>query len=718
LKLHPLRHRVLFPLLAVALFLGAAEGLLALAGVNPLLVEEDPFVGFSGRVDLFRAETSADGEIMLLTAPAKRGLFNMQRFPATKGPAGYRIFCLGGSTTYGRPYDHRTSFCGWLGAFLALVDPSGKFEVINAGGVSYASYRVAALMEELAGYAPDLFIVYSGHNEFLEERTYRDIAGRPVWQMRVVNILAGTRLYTAVAKVARTTGLALRPVEELPAEVREILGRTVGPESYQRDDTLRDRIVAHYRVNVERMIAIAESAGADILFVRPAANIKDESPFKSAYRAELVDAERRRHSGLLEASIALLGEGRHAEALARLDEALAIDDRHAESHYRRGRALLALGRFNEAAAALVRSRDEDIAPLRITSALDRALVDVTDARGAALVDFPGFIGADYQRRFGHAIPGSEWFLDHVHPTIEGHRALARMLFDRMVDRGAVRPGDSWNETAVAALIRERMATVDRGVQQQALLNLAKVIGWAGKLEEAHALLLRSLETFGPSEQTLSMLGHSSLRRGRTAEALDYYREAARLYPDSYSARLELAAELRGDADAEEAVTHYRAAVRLKPDELYPRRQLAEKLAVIGRHAEAMEQYRRVVALDPSRAGPRINLAVLLVEDGRLDEAEHQLQEALEQDPSQAYAWFARAVIAERRNDPRAAMAHYRRSVELAPRNAEAHNNLGILAAQAGRTDEAIGHFTRALEIEPDYADAERNLETARRHSGR
>ena len=47
--------------------------------------------------------------------------------------------------------------------------------MINAGGISYASYRVAVVIKELARYEPDLFIIYTGHNEFLEERTYRTL---------------------------------------------------------------------------------------------------------------------------------------------------------------------------------------------------------------------------------------------------------------------------------------------------------------------------------------------------------------------------------------------------------------------------------------------------------------------------------------------------------------------------------------------------------------
>ena len=86
---------------------------------------------------------------------------------------------MGGSTTYGRPFDDATSFCGWLRELLPVADPSRQWELINAGGISYASYRVAALMEELADYQPDVFIVYSGQNEFLERRTYSGIIEMP-----------------------------------------------------------------------------------------------------------------------------------------------------------------------------------------------------------------------------------------------------------------------------------------------------------------------------------------------------------------------------------------------------------------------------------------------------------------------------------------------------------------------------------------------------------
>ena len=171
----PLWQALLLPVLAILIFFALLEGGLALFGVQPALQNEDPFVGFASNAPLFVSSPGANGKQLLATAPNKKDFFNRQSFAQPKAPNTYRIFTLGGSTTYGRPYDDNTSFSGWLRELLPAVDQSKNWEVINAGGISYASYRVAKLMEELIRYQPDLFIIYTGHNEFLEERTYREI---------------------------------------------------------------------------------------------------------------------------------------------------------------------------------------------------------------------------------------------------------------------------------------------------------------------------------------------------------------------------------------------------------------------------------------------------------------------------------------------------------------------------------------------------------------
>src|SRR5512143_4043117 len=70
-----------------------------LCGVRPLRDYSDPFVGYAASSPLFVSE----GDDMV-TAPNKLTVFNLQRFPAKKGKDTFRIFSLGGSTTYGHPY--------------------------------------------------------------------------------------------------------------------------------------------------------------------------------------------------------------------------------------------------------------------------------------------------------------------------------------------------------------------------------------------------------------------------------------------------------------------------------------------------------------------------------------------------------------------------------------------------------------------------------------
>ncbi len=165
--------------------------------------------------------------------------FNSQEFPAKKGRTHYRIFCVGGSTTYGRPYDDTTSFAGWLREYLKAADPKQNWDVINAGGISYASYRVASLMEELIEYQPDLFIIYCGHNEFLERRTYGRLMDTPSAVRETGAILAQSRIYSSVRALLGNSGsggsLGSSATNKLPEEVDAILDGSVGPDDYIRD---------------------------------------------------------------------------------------------------------------------------------------------------------------------------------------------------------------------------------------------------------------------------------------------------------------------------------------------------------------------------------------------------------------------------------------------------------------------------------------------------
>ncbi len=120
------------PLLMIIL----VEAFLHLLGYKNTYAEEDPFLGFQEVQSIFEIKLPDDpaNDIKYVTRRSKLAYFNYQEFTKNKPDGGYRIFCFGGSTTYGRPYTTATSFSTWLQLNLQALDPSMSYEVINVGG--------------------------------------------------------------------------------------------------------------------------------------------------------------------------------------------------------------------------------------------------------------------------------------------------------------------------------------------------------------------------------------------------------------------------------------------------------------------------------------------------------------------------------------------------------------------------------------------------------
>src|SRR5581483_6845391 len=680
---------ILFTTLLVTLFFGALELVLALAGVRPVLVPEDPFVGFAGNSPLFVEERRPDGSVLLKISQNKWRWFNRdQAFPKEKGKNSYRIFCLGGSTTYGHPYGDRLSFCGWLRAFLKAADPTRDWEVINAGGVSYASYRVAHLMEELNRYRPDLFIVYSGQNEFLEQRSYGRLMDLPEPALRTTAALSRTRTWAAMKRAVETVRpdplARAKERYQLSGEVDEILNHTLGPTSYHRDETLKRQIIRHYRLNLIRMIEMARAAGAEILFVQPAVNLKDFSPFKSEHKEGLDEASLGRWQTLVQNGAALEKEGKAAEALEAYRKALEIDDRYAELHYRIGQVLFALGKQDDAEKAFQRAVDEDIAPLRILSPMQQAVEEVAASQHVTLIDFPKLLKEVSIKQYGHTVLGKEFFVDHVHTGMEAYRLLGLELLDQMIRKGIVKPAPSWGAAAVEQVGNEVRSGLDPKVEGFALKTLGKTLDWAGRFDEARPLFLRALELLGPDPQIYLRLTTPAVARG----------------------------------DFDEAIFYLRQTIALQPDEADLHKNLARLLAQQGKTDEAIEEYREELRRYPNNHIALTDLGTLLAKKGENDEARRHFEAALKRAPDFEYAHLNLAILSAREGRYEEAAAQSREVLRLNPAQPLGHFYLGMALKQQGKLDEAISHLTEAVRLNPDHPAAKRALAEALAERGR
>jgi len=631
-----------FSVIVFVAFALSLEGLLTAVGIEPLFQREDPYVGFASRIPVFVPARDANGAAVLETADNKLRFFNPQTFGAVKAAGSRRAFCIGGSTTYGRPFDDGTSFCGWLRAMLARLDPA-PWEVVNAGGISYASYRAAAVMEELASYDPDVFVIYTGHNEFLEQRTYSGTLATPGWLRESDALLRRTRSYSALRGLVSSLreNAAGEGRTQLSGEVDAILDRSVGPDAYTRDDKLRRQVLEHLRFNLDRMIGIARRAGAEPILVVPASNRRDCSPFKSEFSADTSPEDRDRWWTRFDAGREALDVGRYSDARAQFEQAVVIDPRRADSLYWLGRAREAVGDSEAAGRAFDRARDEDVCPLRALGVVAGIVREVAEKHGVAVVDFPGILRATAK---GAGDPfGETYFLDHVHPTIEGHRLLAAGIYDTMRSRGLVAAAESGPED-LAAVREEVLAAVDRHKHATALRNLAKVLSWAGKTEDAARAARLALAELREDAECSFILGTEASEFGHWGDAIEHYRDALRREPEYTKARNNLGIALARTGWLEEAVAAYEHVLRDAPDHRNARFNLANALSRLGRLDAAVAVYLEVLRSDPDDADAHFNLARAYEKRGDYGPAAEHYRAVLVHEPEDAAVHRALAEV--------------------------------------------------------------------------
>jgi tetratricopeptide (TPR) repeat protein len=695
-----------FSLLVVLVVFTFLELTLLLLGVAPVTVDSDPFVGFASELPLYVPQTDAAGRVWMVTAENKRSLFNDQRFLRSKPRGTFRVFCLGGSTTYGRPYDDQTSFARWLREFLPAADDSRQWEVVNAGGISYASYRVAALMEALARYQPDLFIVYTGHNEFLERRAYAAMLHTPPWVRGLHARLAGLRTYAVLRRSIRARSAEIaRGVEQrdlLPAEVDAILDRSHGLDLYHRDQVFARRVIRHYRISLERMVAVARYAGAEVLLVAPAANLRDFEPFKSQHREGLSPQQREAWQGLVHRAGSAFEDGDYRSSLAALDEAARIDDRYARLHFLRGRVLGRLGRWREARSAFVRARDEDVCPLRALTPVQRVVREVAAGERVPLVDFAEFVA----RRADYGIPGSDWFVDHVHPTIKGHRLLALELVDAMRERGLLNSRADRLRDRVDDITDRVMEGLDSRAHADALRNLAKVMRWAGKTEVAARLALQAVAGLPGDREAHFLAGDACYRAGELDRAVAQFSLALEADSGYVRAQVRLAEALRDKGALRAARNYLQRAVRLEPQRAGLHVLLGDVLLQAGEVRSAEAAYRRGLELDPRSCAAHQGLAAVASTRDRWDDARRWLEAALEFHPADAETHQRLAAAFARLGRDREAADEFSIALLLDPDRTGCYEGLGQLAERTGRLEEARAMYEKALQLDPADKAAE------------
>jgi hypothetical protein len=149
---------------------------------------------------------------------------NRRTFKSPKPKGAFRAFSFGGSATMGMGFPYNGSFSRWLELMFAEAYPNREMEVLNMGSVGFCSEQVKAIAREvLEKGEPDLLIIYSGNNEFLDIKARR--AMREVEQRRQSRLPNRLIAASATLRAIRTLLPSMRRMDD---EDRRIVNDYLG----------------------------------------------------------------------------------------------------------------------------------------------------------------------------------------------------------------------------------------------------------------------------------------------------------------------------------------------------------------------------------------------------------------------------------------------------------------------------------------------------------
>jgi len=213
----------------------------------------DVGLGFTPESRVFvKDETDSSN---MLTNPNKLLWFSKQSFPIQKANGTLRIAALGGSSVNHLQIPFERLMLYPPRDFPAHIK---RLEFINTGGNSYGSHRLLFVAAEVASYQPDVVFIYTGHNEFEEQKQLELAQLDTTYIQDTINKFALTRFIRD-----RITNLAVDEMKRAQWSKTLDDGPAIEWTRYSPDQ-ITERMHL-FKQNLTRIVELFENAGITVL---------------------------------------------------------------------------------------------------------------------------------------------------------------------------------------------------------------------------------------------------------------------------------------------------------------------------------------------------------------------------------------------------------------------------------------------------------------------
>jgi lysophospholipase L1-like esterase len=334
--------------------------------------------------------------------PSFKPQVGVSPFLKNKKEDSFRVFVLGGSSTQGFPYNFYYSFAEQLEQKLLLNTEGINVEVINLGMTAVNSYVIRDLSKRLMEYKPDAIIIYAGHNE------YYGSFGAGSTQFGLLNYITLKRVVLSLKNLRLYQFLEnlLKPPAPKNNNRRTMMAEVIKESEIEVGGDVFESGIEQYEMNMSDVLDHFNREGVPVYIGSVASNLKDQAP---------------------------------------LSENNVANEKYSEGQnlYNSGDKKAALEKFIEAKEAdLIRFR----APNEINSTISKLAVDYS----ATLVNVKEML----RRSSLGDIEDESLFIDHLHPNFKGHKLIADLFYEHLLELEKINNAHSPNEFSVPDSISE------------------------------------------------------------------------------------------------------------------------------------------------------------------------------------------------------------------------------------------------------------------------
>lgn len=346
---------------------------------------------------------------------------NIEFFKKTKDKNTIRLFVLGESAALGFPYPNNISFQKMIKYELQKYNPNKDIEVINLSLTAINSYTFYDFGKELVKYAPDAILIYGGHNEYygaLGAASTNSI-GNSIVLNRLFISLRKTKLVQLIGNITN------RSHNYTKEENDNLMKYVVKNQLIVYKDNIFEDGISQFKNNLEDLLSLYSKENIPVFLSTVATNLKDQYPFKSTMSDSTDSAN---YYNKLRLAQSLYKENQTGEALAILNNLYEEDNSNADCCYTLGEIQLKLGNKEDSYHFFNEAKQKDCLRFRAPDEINEFIHDIAKmTTNVHLVDSE----RAFRLHSEDSIPGYKLLLEHVHPTIEGHRLIAKCFIEEM-----------------------------------------------------------------------------------------------------------------------------------------------------------------------------------------------------------------------------------------------------------------------------------------------